>query len=60
LRIIEQFLVKSLITTCNDNFLKLVWLFSWLISKVKGKVKWNLVQTLRLCTGRTAYRGVEV
>jgi hypothetical protein len=27
---------------------------------VKGKVECTLVQALRLCTGRMAYRGVEV
>jgi hypothetical protein len=27
---------------------------------VKGKIKCTLVQALRLCTGRTAIRGVEV
>ena len=30
---------------------------TWVQVKVKGKVKVTLVQALRLCTGRTTYRG---
>ena len=31
-----------------------------IIFNIRIKVKYTLVQALRLCTGRTAYRGVEV
>jgi hypothetical protein len=45
-----------------DEYLKLVILpldveYLRAVVKVQGKVKCTFIQALRLCTGRTAYRG---